>query len=201
MSPSSCLTIPPGPRTENGSCDEALVLGLGQADPDAAGAFVHRYQRRVYGLARSIVRDPAQAEEIAQEALIRAWRHAGAYDARRGSLSTWVLTITRNVAVDALRRKAAEPTDPQALIFLDQPARGSMPDEVATLTDETERVKAALARLPREQRRAILLATFYGYTAKEISQTEAIPLGTAKSRIRWGLRKMRSLLEEDEPSS
>lgn len=198
MPPTSCVTIPPRPQPQNETSDEALVLGLGRADPGAAAAFVHRYQRRVYGLARSIVGDPAQAEEVAQEALIRAWRHAGAYDARRGSVSSWVLTITRNAALDALRRKGAEPTDPQAVIFLDQPAREAMPEEAATVADETERVKTALACLPREQRRALVLATFYGYTAKEISQAEAIPLGTAKSRVRWGLLKIRALLDENE---
>ena len=156
---------------------------------------MRRYQRRVYGLARGIVSDPTQAEEVAQEALIRAWRHAGSYDSRRGSVSTWVLTITRNLAVDALRRKGAQPADPRAVIFLDQPAHGSMPEDTATVTDESNRVRSALSRLPVGQRRALVLAAFYGYTAREISQAEAIPLGTAKARVRRGLMKVRSLLQ------
>jgi RNA polymerase sigma factor (sigma-70 family) len=201
MLPSPPMATLPCSRPTDTTSDEALVVGLGRGDASAAGAFVQQYKGRVYGLARSLVRDPTQAEEIAQEALIRAWRHAGSYDSRRGSVSTWVLTITRNLAVDALRRRGAEPTDPQAVIFLDQPARGSMPEEAATVTEETERVKTALACLPREQRRALVLASFYGYTAREISQAEAIPLGTAKSRVRWGLLKMRSLLDEDESPS
>jgi RNA polymerase sigma factor (sigma-70 family) len=178
--------------------DQDLLFGLGQGDPVAGSTFVRRYQRRVYGLARSIVSDPAQAEEVAQEALIKAWRHAGSYDARRGSVSTWVLTITRNLAVDALRRKGTQPTDPRAVIFLEQPAHGTMPEDAAAITDETNRVRTALFRLPSEQRRALVLAAFYGYTAREISQAEAIPLGTAKARVRRGLTKVRSLLRQYE---
>ena len=183
--------------SDDGRSDEALLSGLGHGDPDAGTTFVRRYQGRVYGLARGIVGDPTQAEEIAQEALIRAWRHADSYDSRRGSVSTWVLTITRNLAVDSLRRKGAQPADPRAVIFLDQPAHGSMPEDTATVTDETNRVRNALSRLPVEQRRALVLAAFYGYTAREISQAEVIPLGTAKARVRRGLMKVRSLLQDE----
>jgi RNA polymerase sigma-70 factor (ECF subfamily) len=179
------------------SDDNALLLGYGSGDPEAGRAFVHRYQRRVYGLARSVVGDPTQAEEIAQEAFIRAWRNAGSYDARRGAVSSWLLTITRNLAVDALRKKRAQPTDPSAAFFLDVPARGAEPADAATVADDTDRVRAALGLLPDAQRRALLLAAFYGLSAREISETESIPLGTAKSRIRSSLKKVRSLLDED----
>jgi RNA polymerase sigma-70 factor (ECF subfamily) len=103
------------------------------------------------------------------------------------------------MAVDFLRRKRAEPTDPRDPIFLDQPAHGSMPEEAATAALETTRVTTALDGLPLEQRRALVLAVFYGYTAREISKAEAIPLGTAKSRVRGGLIKVRSLLNQDDP--
>jgi RNA polymerase sigma-70 factor (ECF subfamily) len=180
--------------------DHVLLLGLGRGDPEAGRAFVLRYQRRVYGLARSMIEDPTHAEEIAQEALIRAWRNAGSYDARLGSVSSWLLTITRNLAVDALRRKSAQPTDPSAALFLDLPAQCAEPVDTAIVADDTDRVSAALRLLPDEQRRALLLAAFYGLTAREISEAESIPLGTAKSRIRSSLRKVRSLLSEDECS-
>ena len=182
------------------SADHVLLLGLGRGDPEAGRAFVLRYQRRVYGLARSMMKDATLAEEIAQEALIRAWRNAGSYDVRRGSVSSWLLTITRNLAIDALRRKSAQPTDPSAALFLDLPARCAEPVDTAIIADDTGRVRAALRSLPDEQRRALLLAAFYGLTAREISETESIPLGTAKSRIRSSLRKVRSLLSEDECS-
>jgi RNA polymerase sigma factor (sigma-70 family) len=197
MHPTTHRATSPRSRSDDSRTDEALLSGLGRGDPGAGTTFVRRYQGRVYGLARGIVGDPTQAEEIAQEALIRAWRHARSYDSRRGSVSTWVLTITRNLAVDSLRRKGAQPADPRAVIFLDQPARGSMPEDTATVSDETNRVRTALSRLPVEQRRALVLAAFYGYTAREISQAEAIPLGTAKARVRRGLMKVRSLLQDE----
>lgn len=198
MQPATHVATSPRCRTNKRTSDQVLVEGLGRGDPGAVSAFVHQYQRRVYGLARTIVGDPTKAEEVAQEALIRAWRHAGSYDSRRGSVSTWVLTITRNLAVDSLRRKGAQPADPRAPIFLDQQAHRSMPEDVATVAEETNRVRVALLDLPVEQRRALVLAAFYGYTAREISRAEAIPLGTAKSRVYQGLKKVRSLLARDE---
>ncbi len=203
ISPRSCGDDEP---SDDEPSDEALLVGLGRGDPGAGGAFVRRFQRRVYGLAKSIVGDPTQAEDIAQEALSRAWRHAQTYDSRRGSVSTWVLTMTRNLAVDTLRRKGAEPADPRAVIFLDQPAQGPVPEEAATIADDANRVRTALGQIPVEQRRALVLAAFYGYTAREISDTEAIPLGTAKTRVRSGLIRVRALLGQDgtlpqEPTS
>jgi RNA polymerase sigma factor (sigma-70 family) len=200
MQPTTPMATSPRSQPDDRASDDALLLfGLGRGDPAAGRSFVRRYQRRVYGLARGIVGDPDQAEEIAQEALIRAWRRADSYDFRRGSVSAWVLTITRNLAVDTLRRKRARPADPGSSIFLDQPARCSTPEEVATVADETNWVKIALLRLPVEQRRALVLSAFYGFTAREISQAEKIPLGTAKTRIRSSIIKLRSLLGQDEP--
>ncbi|MQA75921.1 MAG: RNA polymerase sigma factor, partial [Solirubrobacterales bacterium] len=95
--------------------DEALVAGLATGDSGAATAFVRRFQARVFGLAVTMVGDRAVAEEIAQEAFTRAWRHAAAYDARRGRVATWLLSITRNLAIDHLRAKRTEPLDPDSI--------------------------------------------------------------------------------------
>src|SRR6186997_480693 len=95
--------------------DEALIAGLAAGDRGAATAFVRRFQARVFGLAVTMVGDAAIAEEIAQEAFTRAWRHAGAYDSRRARVATWLLSITRNLAIDHLRTKRAEPLDPQTI--------------------------------------------------------------------------------------
>ena len=83
--------------------DAALLAALGTGDDDAAAVFVRRFQRRVFGLAASITLDPSAAEDVASQAFARAWQHAGSYDARRGPVSTWLLTITRNVAIDSIR--------------------------------------------------------------------------------------------------
>src|SRR5919106_896766 len=98
-----------------GSSDEALLAGLAAGDEQAAAAFVRRFQRRAYGLARTIVGNPRDAEDVAQDAFVRAWRYAAGYDPRRGTVLTWLLTIVRNVAVDRARLKSAEPLDPDVL--------------------------------------------------------------------------------------
>ena len=176
--------------------DEALLAGLALGQADTGAAFVRRFQRRVFGLALSLVGDPGLAEDIAQEALAKAWRHAQAYDARRGSVATWLLTITRNLSIDALRLRRGYPTDPEALVALEIPAASGDPLEAAASQDDAGRIRAAVRRLPIEQRRALVMAAFHGQTAKEISATEQIPLGTAKTRIRSGMLKLRALLVE-----
>ena len=178
--------------------DESLLAGLASGDRDAAIAFVRRYQARVYGLALTILRDAGEAEDVAQETFMRAWRHARAYDPRRGRVATWLLSIARNLAIDLLRLRRSEPLDPEALLSLALPAADGDPGEREFPADETEKLRRALADLPGEQRRAVLLAAFLGYTAQEVSELEGVPLGTAKTRIRTGMLKLRSALEVGE---
>lgn len=177
-----------------GAADDALLAGLAAGDQDAAAAFVRRFQGRVFGVALAVVREPAVADDVAQEAFLRAWRHAGAYDARRGTVTTWLLTITRNLAIDALRAMRAVPTDPIVLAGLLPPVGGSGPDGAAVAADDAGRVRAALAALPEEQRRAVVLARLSGLTAAEIGAREGVPLGTAKTRIRTGLLRLRDAM-------
>src|SRR5947208_4845670 len=126
--------------------DEALLAGLGAGDRRAAAAFLGRFERRVYGLALTVVGDAALAEDVAQEALTRAWRHAEAYDPRRGMVATWLLTITRNLAVDALRLRRSDPRAPSdfaSLIDVGDSAELG-PAEAAIASDEGTAVRAAL---------------------------------------------------------
>ncbi|MEO3854074.1 sigma-70 family RNA polymerase sigma factor [Acrocarpospora sp. B8E8] len=170
--------------------DESLLAGMASGDVRSATVFVRRYQARVYGLARTIVGDPAVAEDVAQEAFVRAWRHAGAYDPRKGRATTWLLTITRNLAVDAARLRREEPVDPHELVttlLAAQPPDRDQQDEAS--------VRQALRDLPPEQARAVALVVFYAMTSKEVADLEGIPLGTAKTRIRRGLVKLRKRLE------
>lgn len=175
-----------------GPSDEALLAGVAVGDEHAVVGFVRRYQGRVFGLALSMVGEPALAEDIAQETLLRVWRHAPVYDARRGAVSTWVLTIARNLAIDALRVRRATPIDPDDLIGLGLVSREAGPDDAACTADAVAGLKAALRTLPVEQRRAIVLAGFFGLTATEIAASEQIPLGTAKTRVRSALLKLRA---------
>jgi RNA polymerase sigma-70 factor (ECF subfamily) len=178
------------------AADEALLTGFALGDAEAAAAFIRRHQRRVFGLAVSILSDAALAEDVAQESFTRAWRHAGAYDPRRGSVPTWLLTITRNLAIDSLRLQRARPVDPEVIVNLGLEAteRDSHPAAAAEAGEQADRLRAALTCLPEDQRRAVVLAALCGRTAREVGETEGIPLGTAKTRIRTGLLKLRALL-------
>ena len=172
--------------------DESLLAGMANGDQDAAATFVRRYQARVYGLALTIIGVPAVAEDVAQEAFVKAWRHASTYDARRGRVSTWLLTITRNAAVDAVRYRHEDPMDPSLLVAMLSPGRPTGSDED---TDNSLVLREALADLPLGQREPILLMTFSGMTAKEVAARDDVPLGTVKTRVRRGLQAMRERLE------
>ncbi len=130
-----------------------------------------------------------------QEAFARAWRHAGAYDARRGPVAAWLLAITRNLAIDAIRLRRAEPKDPEEIMALGIPEVEAGPDERAIVGEDVARLRKAISMLPVDQRRALILAAYYGRTAREISESEHVPLGTAKTRIRAAMLKLRSALE------
>ena len=176
-----------------------MIAGIAGGDSDAATELVRRHQRRVYGLAKLIVGDAQLAEDVAQEAFTRAWRHAASFDPRKASVTTWLLTITRNLAIDSRRVRRPEPHDPGTLGYLADLAdlaTGSVPgpQERAETSLDVVRLTAALAALPEEQRRAIVLAALGGRTAKEVGDLEGIPLGTAKTRIRTALQRLRSEL-------
>ena len=180
--------------------DESLLNGLGVGDPACSAAFVRRFQRRVYGLALSILGEPGLAQDTAQEALTRAWRHAQAFDARKGSVAGWLLSITRNLAIDALRLRRAVPADPDAILQLNAKVAGhgpATPEEAAASAEDTTRVRVAISSLPLEQQRALVMSAIYGRTAQEISDAEGIPLGTAKTRVRAAMLKLRAALVEE----
>ena len=133
--------------------DEALLAGMAGGDEYAASAFVRRYQARVYGLALTIVGAPALAEDVAQESFVKAWRHAATYDARRGRVSTWLLTITRNTAIDAVRYRHDAPMDPDLLLgLLTLPDEGRSEDDPDGDLGLREALGGAPARAVRPHR-------------------------------------------------
>lgn len=177
--------------------DAALLESLATGDEEAAVTFVRRYQSAVYGLALAITRDPGMAEDVSQEAFTRAWRAAATYDIRRGAVSTWLLTITRNVAIDAIRSRRPITVGDD---LLDELLLGTLVDdtEEAMVTRlESDRIASRLRTLPPEQARAVVLAVVAGCTATEVSAREHIPVGTAKTRLRAGLIKLRAALAAD----
>jgi len=178
--------------------DEALLAAIAAGEAQASAVFVRRFQRQVYGLAVTMVGDRSLAEDIAQQTFERAWRHAGAFDGRRASVRTWIMTICRRLAIDALRLRKAAPLDPEELAAMLPPSSGVHPEDRAVDLTELGRVRSAVGALPDEQRRAVLLAVLGGHTALEIAEREQVPLGTVKRRLRLGMRRLRVELVESE---
>ncbi|MBV9650624.1 MAG: RNA polymerase sigma factor [Pseudonocardiales bacterium] len=176
--------------------DDMLLAGLATGDPQLAVAFVRRFQQTVFGVALAVVGDSGLAEDIAQQAFERAWRHAAVYDPRRGSVRTWLTRIVHNLAVDAVRVRRPAPLDPQDLIPL-LVAMTEGPEHRALAGETSTELRKALATLPPEQARAVVLAAVHGLTAREIAEAESIPIGTAKSRIRAAMAKLHTALSPE----
>ncbi|MEW2250274.1 MULTISPECIES: RNA polymerase sigma factor [unclassified Streptomyces] len=173
--------------------DDALLSGLATGDPELAVGFVRRFQHRVFGVALAVTRDERLAEDVAQQTFERAWRHAQIYDSRRGSVTTWLTTIAHNLAIDAVRARRSEPVAPEDLDVL-LGAVTETPEQWALADEASAQLRAAVARLPRGQARALVLAGVYGMTAQQVAEAERIPLGTAKTRIRAAMAKLRTTL-------
>jgi RNA polymerase sigma factor (sigma-70 family) len=173
----------------DGLSDETLLAGLASGDAEAAAAFVRRFQSRIYGLAVTMLHDAELAEEVAQETFVRAWRHAATYDARRGRVPTWLLAIARNLAIDRARMRSPTPVDPDVIASELDLAHVESVD-----VGERDRLRRAIGSLPDEQRRALVLATYAGRTAREIAELDGVPLGTVKTRIRSAMLKLRESL-------
>jgi RNA polymerase sigma-70 factor (ECF subfamily) len=148
----------------------------------------------VFGLIRRVLRDPAQSEEVAQEALLEVWRNAGRFDPGRGTAVTWIMTIAHRRAVDRVRAEAAA-TDREARAAAIVPAGPA--DEVAEAVEsslEAERVRRCLGGLSDLQRQSIQLAYYSGYTYPQVASALGVALGTVKTRIRDGLKRLRDCL-------
>jgi RNA polymerase sigma-70 factor (ECF subfamily) len=172
--------------------DHTLLARFGRSDREASSLFFSRFYGRVFGLANAIVADRRAAEDVAQEAFVRAWRNADAFDARRGTVLNWLLTITRNVAIDSVRVRRPIPVDPDAILEPPATIEARDPADAVMQRDRAARLRRAISQLPTSQRRAVVLAGLYGFSASEVAEAEQIPLGTAKSRIRIALRRLRT---------
>jgi RNA polymerase sigma-70 factor (ECF subfamily) len=176
--------------------DELLLVGLGAGDPHLTAAFIRRFQRPVFGVALGVLAEHGLAEDIAQQAFERAWRQAASYDRRRGSVRTWLIRITHNLAVDTARLRTPCPIgeDLDSLIT----AITDTPEGHALAAETSVELRRAIAALPPEQARAVVLCVAHGRTARELAELEAIPLGTAKSRIRAALGTLHKLVADSQ---
>ncbi|SFI56269.1 ECF RNA polymerase sigma factor SigK [Nocardioides psychrotolerans] len=172
----------------------ALLVATGQGESDAFAALYDETAPRVHGLAVRILRDQHQAEEVTQEIFLQVWQSAAQFDPSRGSAMTWLMTLAHRRAVDRVRASESSRRRDTADVGLD--VRTAYDETAAAVHTslEGQRVHAALATLSPGQRRAIELAYFGGLTHTEVSRLLQIPLGTAKTRIRDGLRRLHDLL-------
>jgi RNA polymerase sigma-70 factor (ECF subfamily) len=173
--------------------DEALVALTARADDAALAELYDRFGHVAYGLALRIVRDPALAEDAVQEAFLAVWRSAPRFVPERAKASTWILTLVHRRAVDIVRREEPRRTEP--LEGAPQPSANLTEDE-AWLRLQRARVQDALRRLPDQQREALELAYFGGFTQSELADRLGEPLGTIKSRMFTGLARLRELLAD-----
>ena len=175
--------------------DEALVALVARSDEVAFGELYDRFGRVAFGLARRILRDDALAEDAVQEGFLAAWRSAARFVPERAKASTWLLTLVHRRAVDLVRREERRRTE---LLDTRDEAAGGPADEAVWLRFERERVQGALARLPDQQREALELAYYGGFTQSELADRLGQPVGTIKSRMFTGLGRLRELLSETE---
>jgi RNA polymerase sigma-70 factor, ECF subfamily len=182
------------PRSFAHLSDEAIVALLARSEQEALAELYDRFGRVAYGLALRILRDEKLAEDAVQEGFLAAWRGADRFLPERGKASTWLLTLVHRRAVDLVRRenrRRAEPLTESA----DAAASGSA-EEDAWLRFERERVQAALKQLPDQQREALELAYYGGFSQTELAERLGQPVGTIKSRMFTGLARLRELLSE-----
>ncbi|MFE3475446.1 sigma-70 family RNA polymerase sigma factor [Streptomyces bacillaris] len=178
----------PGPDLQE------LLVRVARGDQDAFAQVYDAVSGPVLGLVRSILRDPAQSEEVAQEVLVEVWRTAPRFQASRGSAMNWVLTLAHHRAVDRVRSAEAAAAREHRAALLDRtPAFDEVSEQVETRL-EREQVRRCLRTLSELQRQSVTLAYYRGLTYREVAELLTVPLGTIKTRLRDGLIRLRDCL-------
>jgi RNA polymerase sigma factor (sigma-70 family) len=185
---------PAMPRSFAHLSDEAVVALVARLDEDALAELYDRFGRVAYGLARRVLRDDKLAEDAVQEGFLTAWRNADRFMPERAKASTWLLTFVHRRAVDLVRREDRRRAEPFAETTEPTPAESAEDD--AWLRFERERVQHALRQLPDQQREALELAYYGGFTQTELAERLGQPVGTIKSRMFTGLARLRELLAD-----
>jgi RNA polymerase sigma factor (sigma-70 family) len=186
-------------RSDEDSGDADLVRRIRAGDPGAIDGLYERFRRPAFALARRILADDVLAEDVLQDVFVTVWRDPGAFDRSRGSVASWVLTMVHHKAVDAVRR---EESHRRRKARAEEDLARSVPIATRDVEDEvlsrgvSERVRAALGGLPGVQREALALAYYGGYTQREVAALTGAPLGTVKTRMLAGMRRLREELGE-----
>ncbi|CAN5745043.1 sigma-70 family RNA polymerase sigma factor [soil metagenome] len=175
--------------------DRALVKRLLERDEDALREAMSTYGGLVFAMAKRVVADPTMAEEVAQDAFLAIWRRPSSYNSDRGSLQSFLLGVTRNKAIDLVRHEESLKKAKDALITeAEATSEGESAHELAVGMEERDELRAALQSISKVQREAVALAYFGGRTYREVAEELGIPEGTAKTRLRDGLAKLRQVL-------
>ncbi|MGB9378421.1 MAG: sigma-70 family RNA polymerase sigma factor [Mycobacteriales bacterium] len=180
--------------------DVDLVRALADGQHDALDEIYARYGRIVFSLARRIVVDSGLAEDVAQEVFLALWRDPAKFDESRGAFGTWLLSLTHHRAVDAVRRE--ESVRRRRNRVAEEVASGALTDEPTAVAEQgwqsvrRDKIKLALGNLPEAQREALTLAYFGGYTQREVAALTGTPLGTVKTRMLAGMRRLRESLAD-----
>ncbi len=190
-------TVPSMARAFAHLSDEAVVALVARSDRQALAELYDRFGRVAYGLALRVLRDESLAEDAVQEAFLQAWRSADSFMPERAKAGTWLLTLVHRRAVDLVRREERRRAEP--LEAAGEVAGEAAVDEQAWLRYQRERVQAALRQLPDQQREALELAYYGGFSQSELAERLGQPIGTIKSRMFSGLGRLRELLAEPEP--
>jgi RNA polymerase sigma-70 factor (ECF subfamily) len=187
------------------SADDARLIGqIARGQESAVEALYDRYNRLVFSVALAVVGDRAVAEEVTLDVFVHAWRGAKTYDPARAKVSTWLVAIARHHAIDVLRWQNSR-VDSKSLLIDDLLLKHDPdlpdPEEQAELSMERRLVQGALSQLPTDQRQALFLSFFKGFSHQQIADLLTQPLGTVKTRIRLAMRKLRQILVDvHEPS-
>ncbi|MDO8308735.1 MAG: ECF RNA polymerase sigma factor SigK [Actinomycetota bacterium] len=195
-SPASPTGITPG--GEAAAALAALLARSSRGDQQAFADLYDRTRARVYGLVKRVLRDPAQAEEVAQEAYLDVWRQSARFDPSRGGVLAWILTIAHRRAVDRVRSAESSRERDTRFAALAEVPEYDVVDEAVMSSLDTARVRKALASLTDVQREALTLAYYGGYTYKEVAELLGVPLGAIKTRMRDGIIRLRDTLGVEE---
>lgn len=183
------------PRSPASQQDRTLARRLRDGDEGALEAVLADYRPLLLAYLRSLLSDRAEAEDVLQQALLDAWRHCASFDPERGSVRNWLLLICRSRATDRLRRRVPEPHDPAALLLHE----AANPDSEAEVTLERWRIADALRRLPAREGQLLRLRFYEELSQQEIAKRTGLPLGTVKTTTLRALRRLREILEEEQP--
>lgn len=174
------------------------VTAIGMHDEQALANLYEATLARVYGIALRITRNVQAAEEVSEDVYWQVWREAPRFDAERGNVIAWLLTIARSRALDYLRKQdAAELCEEPELLLVDEPSREGDPEDLLAATQKNHKLNQALLQLEPIQRQLVAMAFFRGLTHDEIAVFTGMALGTVKSHIRRALKQLHEELEDD----